>query len=171
MSLSIQPQRDRHWLVYRLSIETQVRQGAAGKAITDYMGALDYVQTQLSPTLIFERGASLSSLYNPNPKSQKTIVTVDFASLGQTTIVEIQMRVNCMGNRPLSKDYDFWAAELYGIEQVLTGDYVDPVTSDFAAERAQWYNVAVMLTVLVVTLVVLMSATVAAMVYALYMVP
>ncbi|MEL6526785.1 MAG: hypothetical protein AAFQ07_13865, partial [Chloroflexota bacterium] len=107
-------------------------------------------------TMIFERGASLSSLYNPNPKSQKTILHVDFASAGTFTIVEVQMRVNCMGNRPLSKDYEFWDAELRGMQHVLDTGILDPQTSHYAAERAQWYNIAITLLVFLVIVSLLM---------------
>lgn len=156
MSQIMMPQRDGQWLVYAVSLETQTRQGAAGKRIAEYFDAVGYEQTQLSPTMIFERGFSLSSLYNPNPKSQKTIVHVDFASTGTFTIVEVQMRVNRMGNRPLSKDYEFWDTELRGMQQALDTGILDPQTSYYAAERARWYSITVMLTVLVVVLMVLM---------------
>ena len=66
------PISDRHWRVYQRSIETTVRKGAASKALTEYLEAIGYTQLQISPTMTFERGANFASLYNPNPKSQKT---------------------------------------------------------------------------------------------------
>src|SRR5688572_25889463 len=102
------PKVDGHWLVYRESFETAMRKGAASKAVTEYLEAIGYHQTQMSPTLLFERGSGIASLYHPNPKRQKTEISVDFASAGEVGIVELVMRVNRLGNMPLGKDYDFW---------------------------------------------------------------
>lgn len=157
MSNIIMPETDGHWRVYKLSIETDVRKGAATKYITEYLEAIGFNQRQISPTMIFERGASLASLYNMNPKSQKTEITVDFASIAGQMIVELTMRVNCLGNKPLSKDFEFWAAELAGINEVLEHGYVNPFVSDFAADRAKWYNISVMLTVLILTITLTIS--------------
>ncbi|MGJ3241057.1 MAG: hypothetical protein ACFE0Q_20270 [Anaerolineae bacterium] len=152
MSHIIMPTRDRHWRVYQLSITTDVRKGAATKYITEYMEAIGFVQTQLNPTLIFERGNTLASLYNMNPKSQKTIASMDFASIDGQTVIELTMRVNCLGNQPLSKDFEFWALELAGIEDVLNHGYVNPTLSDLASERALWYNVSIALMLVIVTI-------------------
>ena len=155
MTNIIMPVAEGHWHVYKLSIETSVRKGAATKYITEYLEAIGFTQLQISPTMIFERGANLASLYNMNPKSQKTEVTVDFASIAGQTIVEVTMRVNCFGNKALSKDYEFRAAELAGINEVLEHGYVNPFVSQFAAERALWYNVTVTLTVLIAVFIML----------------
>lgn len=152
MSNIIMPETDGHWRVYKLSIETDVRKGAAGKYISEYLEAIGFTQGQINPTMVFERGANLASLYNMNPKSQKTEITVDFASIAGQTIVELTMRVNCLGNKPLSKDFEFWATELAGINEVLEHGYVNPFLSDFAAERAKWYNVSVLLSILILTI-------------------
>lgn len=153
----IMPETEGHWRVYKLSIETDVRKGAATKYITEYLEAIGFMQQQIHPTMIFERGANLASLYNMNPKAQKTEVSADFASIGGQTIVELTMRVNCLGNKPLSKDYEFWAAELAGIDEVLKHGYVNPYVSDFAADRAKWYNISVMLGILILTIGLMIS--------------
>lgn len=139
------PKIDGHWLVYRESYETSLRKGAASKAITEYLEAIGYEQIQMSPTMVFERGSGLASLYHPNPKRQKTEISVDFASAGNTSIVELVMRVNRLGNKPLVKDYEFWRSELNGLSSILQGGHAESQLSDFAAERAMWYSVAVML--------------------------
>ena len=151
------PISDRHWRVYQRSIETTVRKGAASKALTEYLEAIGYTQLQISPTMTFERGANFASLYNPNPKSQKTEISVDFASISGITVLEVTMRVNCFGNRPLSKDYEFWEAELSGIVDALEHGYVNSRLSDYAAERAMWYSITIQLLVLLVALSVTMS--------------
>lgn len=147
-----------HWLVYHYSIPTTVRRGAAAKYISEYLDSIGYQQTQMSPTMRFQRGWRFASLFNPNPKSQKTDITVDFASVGQETIIEVTMRINCFGNRPLRKDYEFWQAELGGIEEALDNGYVNPLISDFAAERALWYNVTITLIVLFVVLLLTVAS-------------
>jgi hypothetical protein len=148
MSNIIMPTTEHHWRVYQVSIETSVRKGAATKYISEYLEAIGFTHTQISPTMLFERGSRFASLYNMNPKSQKTLVSVDFASAAGQTIVEMTMRVDCLGNKPLSKDYEFWAAELAGIEELLEHGYVNPYLSDLAAERAMWYNITITLLVL-----------------------
>lgn len=157
MSNIIMPSADRHWRVYQRSIETTVRKGAASKALTEYLEAIGYTQLQVSPTMLFERGANLASLYNPNPKSQKTEISVDFATISGVTVLEVTMRVNCFGNRPLSKDYEFWDTELAGIVDAVEHGYVNPRLSDYAAERAMWYSIAIQLIVLMVMLFITMS--------------
>ncbi|MEM9953714.1 MAG: hypothetical protein AAFV93_17540 [Chloroflexota bacterium] len=161
MTTPLMPSKDGTWRVYQVSIETDVRKGAASKYITEYLQAIGFSQTQISPTMIFERGATLASMYNFNPKAQKTEVSVDFASVGNQTIIELTMRINCLGNRPLSKDYEFWAAEIAGIEDVLEHGYVNPYISAFAAERAFWYNVTVALIVWSLLLIIVISLTMA----------
>ena len=154
----VMPKYDRHWLVYHRSIETTVRRGAASKYITEYLDAIGYEQTQISPTMQFQRGWSLASLFNPNPKKQKTEIAVDFASAGQQTVIEVTMRINCFGNRPLSKDYEFWQAELEGFADVLEHGYINPMISDYAAERALWYNVTITIIVLFVVLLLTVAS-------------
>jgi len=166
MSTTINPTKERFWRVYQISLETSVRKGAASKAITEYLQSIGFTQTQISPTLLFERGSNLASLYNFNPKSQKTEVSVDFASAGEQTIVELTMRINCFANQPLSKDYEFWAAELDGIQDALDHGYVNPAISDFAAERALWYNVSIMLGVLILTISLTITAAIVWMILA-----
>jgi|GEM_PF-4867473 len=157
MSNIIMPVKEGSWQVYQLSIETPVRKGAASKYISEYLAAIGFTQTRLSPTMLFERGSNLASLYNMNPKAQKTEIAVDFASIAGQTIIELTMRVNCLGNKPLSKDYEFWAAELAGIDDVLEHGYVNPYLSDFAAERAFWYNVTVLMAILMIVIMALIA--------------
>jgi len=155
MSNIIMPVKDGSWQVYQLSIETPVRKGAASKYISEYLAAIGFTQLRISPTMLFERGSNFASLYNMNPKAQKTEIAVDFASIEGQTIIELNMRVNCLGNKPLSKDYEFWAAELAGIDDVLEHGYVNPYLSDFAAERAFWYNVTVLMAILMLVIMIL----------------
>ena len=108
--------------------------------------------------MLFQRGASLASLYNPNPKSQKTEISVDFASISGITVLEVTMRVNCLGNKPLRRDYEFWETELDGIVDALEHGYVNPNISDYVADRAMWYSVTVMLMVLMITLSLTITA-------------
>src|SRR5688572_18898059 len=124
------PKVDGHWLVYRESFETKMRKGAASKAITDYLESIGYEQTQMNPTLLFQRGSGFSGVYHPNPKRQKTEISVDFASSGDMGIIELVMRVNRFGNMPLGKDYEFWRAELDGMATVLRNGYAEPRLSD-----------------------------------------
>jgi hypothetical protein len=151
------PKVDGHWLVYRESFETAMRKGAASKAVTEYLESIGYEQIQMSPTMIFERGSGMASLYHPNPKRQKTQISVDFASAGSTDIVELVMRVNRFGNMPLAKDYEFWRAELDGLAVILQKGSVDSRLSTYAAERAMWYSVSVMLGILAAVLLGLMG--------------
>lgn len=151
------PKVDGHWLVYRESLETSLRKGAASKAITEYLEAIGYEQTQTSPTMLFQRGSSIASIYHPNPKRQKTEISVDFANSGSTSIVELVMRVNRFGNMPLAKDYEFWRAELDGLARILKQDHAEVRVSDFAAERAMWYSIAMTLGVLSATLLGLLA--------------
>ena len=151
------PKVDGYWLVYRESFETAMRKGAASKAATEYLEAIGYRQTQLNPTMVFRRGSGLASLYHPNPKRQFTEVSVDFASSGEVGIVELVMRVNRFGNMPLIKDYEFWRAELDGMALVLQQGHAEPRLSDYAAERAMWYSISVMLGVCMATMGVLMA--------------
>lgn len=155
MSNIIMPIKDGSWQIYQVSIETPVRKGAAAKYISQYLEAIGFTQTQINPTMLFERGATFASLYNMNPKSQKTDISVDFATIEGQTVIELTMRVNCLGNKPLSKDYEFWTAELAGIEDVLEHGYVNPYLSDFAAERAFWYNVTVLMAILMIVIMLL----------------
>lgn len=152
MSNMMMPVVEGYWRVYKLSIETSVRQGAAAKYISAYLESIGFEHRQVSPTMIFERGSSFAGIYNMNPKAQKTEITVDFATIAGQTVVELTMRVNCFGNRPLSKDYEFWSAELAGIEDALEHGYANPAVSQYAAERAMWYNLAVFLAVLILSL-------------------
>ena len=148
MTERVYPKKDRSWLVYREAITTEMRQGAAKKAITEYLEAIGYHQTQISPSLQFERGALLASLYSPNPRSQKTFVTLDVVSSGGDSLVELVLRVNRFGNIPLEPDFDFWRAEIDGLANTLHYGYCDPRISEFAAERAKWYSIAMMLIML-----------------------
>jgi len=143
MSENIMPKIDRHWLVYRESIEFEMRPGAMGKTITEYFESIGFKQTQISPTMIFERGSSLASLYDPNPKHQKTEVSIDIVGSHGLSIVELTMRINSLGNKALRSDYEFWRAEIDGLSHALNYGYVDPRWSDYAAERAKWNNIAV----------------------------
>lgn len=157
MSNITMPISDRHWRVYHRSIETTIRKGAASKALTEYLQAIGYTQGQINPTMLFERGANFASLYNPNPKSQKTEISVDFATISGVTVLEVTMRIDCLGNRPLSKDFEFWDTELNSITDALEHGYVNPCLSDYAAERAMWYSVAIQLIVLMLALSITLS--------------
>ena len=156
MSEQIHPKKDRNWLVYRHSIETDMRKGAASKAIIEYLDAVGYHQSRITPSMEFERGAMLAGFYNPNPRSQKTIITVDFVSVGGNTVIELVMRINRAGNMPLSKDFEFWEAEIRGIENSLHYGYCDPRLSEYAADRAKWYSIAIMLGIISATTLVTM---------------
>jgi hypothetical protein len=151
------PKIDGHWLVYRESFETMMRKGAAGKAVTEYLEAIGYEAGQITPTMLFRRGSGLASIYHPNPKRQLTEISVDFASSGDLGIVELVMRVNRFGNMPLEKDYEFWRSELDGVATVLQQARANPRISDYAAERAMWYSIAMMLGILAFVLGVLMT--------------
>jgi hypothetical protein len=157
MSEHIMPKTDRNWLVYRESIEVEMRKGAMGKSITEYFESIGYKQSQISPTLIFERGAMLASLYDPNPKHQKTEITIDIVSSGKQSIVELMMRVNRLGNIPLQKDYEFWRAEIDGLAHALNYGYVDPRWSDYAADRAKWYSMVVMMGIAMIVMALLFA--------------
>jgi hypothetical protein len=151
------PKIDGHWLVYRESFETTMRKGAASKAVTEYLEAIGYEQGQITPTMLFRRGSGFASIYHPNPKRQLTEISVDFASSGELGIVELVMRVNRFGNMPLEKDYEFWRSELDGLATVLQQGRANPRMSDYAAERAMWYSIAMMLGILALVLAVLMT--------------
>jgi hypothetical protein len=151
------PKVDGHWLVYRESMETSLRKGAASKAITEYLEAIGYEQVQTNPTMIFQRGSSIASIYHPNPKRQKSEISIDFASSGETNLAELMMRINRFGNMPLAKDYEFWRAELDGLAAILKQGHAEARISDYAAERAMWYSVSVTLGVLSATLLGLLA--------------
>lgn len=155
MPENIMPKIDRNWLVYRESIEIEMRQGAMGKAITEYFESIGFKQTQISPTLGFERGSRLASLYDPNPKHQKTELSIDIVGQSGHSIIELTMRINRLGNRPIRADYEFWRAEIDGLALALNYGYLDPRWSDYAAERAKWNNIAVTLGILIIVIGIL----------------
>lgn len=161
MAEQVRPKKDRSWLVYRESVTTEMRQGAAKKVIVEYFESIGFRQTQISPSMLFERGAILASLYSPNPRSQKTQLTVDVVSSGGDSLVELVMRVHRFGNMPLEPDFDFWRAEIDGLAYALNHGFSDPRLSEYAADRAKWYSIAIMLGVLfvatIVSFIVLMS--------------
>ena len=150
MAEQVRPRKDRSWLVYRESVATEMRQGAAKKAVIEYFESIGFRQTQISPSMQFERGAILASLYSPNPRSQKTHLTVDVVSRGNDSLIELVMRVHRFGNIPLEPDFDFWRAEIDGLANMLNHGYADPRLSEYAADRAKWYSISIMLGVLLV---------------------
>lgn len=165
MTEQVRPKKDRSWLVYRESIATEMRLGAAKKAVTEYFESLGYRQIQIHPSLEFERGAVLASLYSPNPRSQKTHLTVDVVGSGSDSMIELVMRVNRFGNMPLEPDYDFWRSEIEGLANTLHYGYSDPRMSDYAAGRAKWYSIAIMLGILLVTTILGFAATIGAILF------
>jgi hypothetical protein len=167
MTEQVYPKKDRSWLVYREALPTALRQGAAKKVVIEYLESLGFRQTQVGPTMQFERGAILASLYSPNPRSQKTELTVDVVSRGSESLIELVMRIQRFGNLPLEPDFDFWRAEIDGLATMLNDSYADPRLSEYAAERAKWYSIALMLGVLLIatifSFVILIGALVIAM--------
>ena len=164
MTEQVHPKKDRSWLVYRESIATEMRQGAAKKAVIEYFESIGFRQTQISPSMQFERGAILASLYSPNPRSQKTLLTVDVVSRGGDSLIELVMRINRFGNMPLEPDFDFWRAEIDGLANALNHGYSDPRLSEYAAERAKWYSISIMLGVLFVATIFSFIALMSAMI-------
>jgi hypothetical protein len=154
MSERIMPKIDHNWLVYHESIEVEMRKGAMSKAITEYFESIGFRQTQISPSMTFERGAMLASLYDPNPKHQKTHISIDIVSHGNQSLIELTMRINRLGNIPLQADYEFWRSEIDGLAHAIHYGYVDSRWSDYAAERAKWYSVVIMLGVSMVVIAV-----------------
>ncbi|MDQ7024348.1 MAG: hypothetical protein Q9P01_03525 [Anaerolineae bacterium] len=165
MSEQVHPKKDRSWLVYRESIPTEMRQGAAKKAITEYFESIGFRQTQMSPSLQFERGALLASLYSPNPRSQKTHITADIVSSGSENLIELVVRINRFGNIPLEPDFDFWRVEIEGLANTVQQGYSDPRLSEYAAERAKWYSIAMMMALLFVALVFSVIAIISVMLF------
>jgi hypothetical protein len=164
MAEQVRPKKDRSWLVYRESVTTEMRQGAAKKVIVEYFESIGFRQTQISPSMLFERGAILASLYSPNPRSQKTQLTVDVVSSGGDSLVELVMRVHRFGNMPLEPDFDFWRAEIDGLAYALNHGFSDPRLSEYAADRAKWYSIAIMLGVLFVATIVSFIAIMSVMI-------
>lgn len=157
MSEPLMPKKERGTLVYRVSYKTTVRLGATQKALQDYLEAIGYKVQRHSPTMILERGSWLASWVHPNPRHQKSRLTLDFISNGEQTLVEAVLRVSRLGNVPLRPDYDFWQTELEELRRVLQLEPVNPLLSRYAAERALWYSVSVMLAVLSATILTLLS--------------
>lgn len=143
------PQRDGRWLIFHETIETDMRAGAASKAADAYFDALGYAHIASQPSRHYTRGKSLASWYHPNPRTYQTNVIIDaLTDAHGCTLLEIEMRVNTFGNAPHDKDEDFWQAELDGLASTLRYGYSDPLLSYYAAERAMWYSVAVLLAVI-----------------------
>jgi hypothetical protein len=153
MSVHLEPRYDHHWLVYQASLDAPMRPGAASKTVTEYLESVGFEIVQSSPSLVFKRGNWLSSLYNPNPRSQQTHLTVDVVSGSGGSVVELTMRVNRMGNVPLGRDYEFWQAEIDGMLQALQHGYADPRMSEYAADRARLYSLVVMQWIIIAALV------------------
>jgi hypothetical protein len=123
-----------------------MRAGAAEKTADKYFEALGYEIEDISSTRYYRRGSWLAGFYHPNPGRQQTKVRVDvLKQMNGETLLEVEMRVNTLGNVPLSKDYEFWRAELQGFANALHFGYIDPALSEMAGERAMWYSVATML--------------------------
>lgn len=142
----VMPVREGAWLVYKRTITTTRRPGAVSKEIQTYFDALNYELSQTTPTLIFERGSWWGGLVNPNPAAQKMRVLVDVLSGGEeATLVEVRMRVNTMGSFSFPTDHDFREAELDGLQLLLEYGYLDTTRSRYAADRAQWFSIAVAL--------------------------
>jgi hypothetical protein len=140
------PARDGRWLVFRQTVNTDMRAGAAGKTADTYFENLGYHLHETSPARQYRRGSWLAGFYHPNPDRQQTEITVDILpQAGGETLLEVEMRVSTLGNVPLSKDYEFWRAELQGFANALHFGYIDPALSEMAAERAMWYSVATLL--------------------------
>lgn len=149
--------RDRHWVVFRQAITTDMRQGAASKAIASYLEDVGYQQTQTSPSLIFARGNALAGLFNQNPADQQAEITVDVVGSGTgNSIIEVTLRVNGFGKLLLRPDVEFWEAELSGLSNAVRFGYADPRLSYFAAERARWVKIAGTLSLLLVSVAVLL---------------
>ncbi len=140
------PVREGTWLVYKRTLTTPRRPGAASKDIQTYFEALGYTQTHTTPTLIFERGSWLKSLYSPSPASQKMRVLVDVLSSNDNeTLVEVRLHVHTWGSFSFGTDHDFRAAELEGLHLMVAYGYLDVARSQYAADRAKWFSVAVAL--------------------------
>jgi hypothetical protein len=75
-------------------------------------------------------------------------------SSGGDSLVELVMRVHRFGNMPLEPDFDFWRAEIDGLAHALNHGFSDPRLSEYAADRAKWYSIAIMLGVLFVATIV-----------------
>lgn len=160
MAPHLTPRHDGHWLVYQTTLQAPVRPGAASKTVIEYLESIGFELTRSSPSLFFERGGWLASLYNPDPRSQQTYITADVLSGGDGSAIELSMRVNRMGNLPLRRDYEFWQTELNGMEQALQHGYADPRLSEYAADRARLYSIMVMQWVLLAVLTLLLVMTI-----------
>lgn len=145
------PVREGVWLIYKKTIRTTHRPGAVAKEIHAYFDALGYEQTQTTPTMIFERGGGLASLYSPNPASQKMRVLIDMVSGGDNeTWVEVRLRVNSLGSLSFAADHDFREAELEGLRLLLEYGCLNTLLSQYAADRAKWFSLVVILATLAV---------------------
>lgn len=152
-----EPKIDNNWLVYRESFSTEMRAGAARKAVVEYLESIGFVQTQTKPSLQFERGTAFDGIYNPDPRFLRTEITVDLVGMGGDTVIEIVMRVNRLANIALQPHYDFWKAELHGLNNALMFGYADPLLSAYAAERAKWFAVTLIFAALMVVLILVAS--------------
>jgi hypothetical protein len=160
------PTREGGWLIYSKTITTTRRQGAVQKDIEAYFSALDYELVQSSPTLIFERGGVLTSLFASSPAKQKTRILIDFVSGAEgEMLLEVAMHVNTLLSASFQTDHDFREAELNGLQVALEYGYIDATLSRYAADRAKWYSRTIALIgiavisslVAVVTVMIVMS--------------
>lgn len=146
---------DRNRLVYRKSMETSLRQGAAQKIIIEYLEAVGYEQSQSTPSMKFERGATFSGLFHPDPRLQRAEMTIDLVSMGTNTIAEVVLAIPRFRVQPNSVYAEFWDAELDGLAQALRYNAVEARLSVFAAERAMWSSIAAILLVVLIFLILL----------------
>ena len=126
------------------TIITTLSREAAYQRLNDYLKLLEYYPISLAP-LVYERETSWLELLRCSPRGLKSRVDAKiWTDYNDDTIItlDIKPEYNPMVIMLTEKDWDFWRAEMDGIEAALLHDYVDTSGIDYAASRASWYSLA-----------------------------
>lgn len=118
--------------------------------IESYYRALGYQKIETASQLVFERGSRWRQYIAFSPRTWFSRVRVDVQPISEMALrVTIRLWISTKGQTVLQKETDFWKAELTGLYNAIHRGIIDTQTSDFAAERAKWFNCSLTLVLLI----------------------
>ena len=130
------------------------------ETLLDYLAMIGYRATGQEPWTTFERGSSVARVYALSPRQIKASLSVQpIYEADDLTGVTLNLNVNA-GQPLLKREAEFWEKELDAMEAALCYGYLNPIVSDYAASRALWFNLSILLIGLLVLALIIAIPTV-----------
>jgi hypothetical protein len=128
-------------LIIRRHFTSPIARVEIEQRIRDYLEALDYKRSGADHLFVYQRGSRLTKRFSFEPRYTPVEMVVKLSSeIDINTDIDVTLYVDFGFLPHLRLDYEFWHAEIDGVESAVTSGEINLSNSLQISKRAKHYS-------------------------------